>query len=229
MDTTLQGIDPYAVLGVNKDATEDEIKKAYRDLSQTLHPDHGGSEAEFATLSLSYKILMDPDDRAYYDRTGHTKDRMDIDKDAMELILGYFKAAMDQMGESVFHHDLIGGVKECLQKAQAKGQGDIQRFQKDIRRFKEIKKRLERKDDSLRPFLEMELDKEVVCCQAGIEESKEALQILEHAKKIASSYVFQSDQSHDMMIADQLKHMYGARGYNPVTVVRGADFVSPTS
>jgi len=62
------------VLGVNKNATPDEIKKAYRRLARKNHPDAnpGDDKAEnrFKEISESYSILSDPDTKAAYDRMG---------------------------------------------------------------------------------------------------------------------------------------------------------------
>src|SRR5918996_1930232 len=66
--------DYYEVLGVNKDASEDEIKKAYRKLAMMHHPDrnNGSKEAEerFKEITEAYDILRDPQKRAAYDRYG---------------------------------------------------------------------------------------------------------------------------------------------------------------
>ena len=64
--------DYYEVLGVSKSATADEIKRAYRKLAMTHHPDkHGGDDAKFKELGEAYEALKDPQKRAGYDRFGH--------------------------------------------------------------------------------------------------------------------------------------------------------------
>ncbi len=61
----------YKVLGIRQSASKSEIKSAYRKLARLRHPDvNGGSEnaaREFALLSKAYRILIDPQERAYYD------------------------------------------------------------------------------------------------------------------------------------------------------------------
>src|SRR5262245_66266028 len=65
--------DLYAVLGVNRTATSNEIKSAYRRLARKYHPDvnsHPAAQSKFAQISEAYHTLIDPDRRKTYDRTG---------------------------------------------------------------------------------------------------------------------------------------------------------------
>lgn len=60
----------YGTLGVEKDATQSEIKKAYMLLAKKEHPDKGGDPEKFKEISKAYEILSDPEKRANYDRFG---------------------------------------------------------------------------------------------------------------------------------------------------------------
>lgn len=66
--------DPYDVLGVSRSASDDEIRKAYRALARTHHPDvstEPDAEKRFAEVQEAYEVLSDAEKRAAYDRFGH--------------------------------------------------------------------------------------------------------------------------------------------------------------
>ena len=63
--------DPYAALGVPKTATQEEIRKAYKKIAKTSHPDlnpgDAGAAARFKAASAAHDLLKDPDKRARFD------------------------------------------------------------------------------------------------------------------------------------------------------------------
>jgi molecular chaperone DnaJ len=75
MSRTSMPRDPYDVLGVQRDASEQQIKKAFRQLARELHPDVNAhdpqAEEKFKEAAEAYEILSDGERRATYDRYGH--------------------------------------------------------------------------------------------------------------------------------------------------------------
>lgn len=68
--------DYYDILGIDRNASNDEVKKAYRRLAKQYHPDFNKDDAEaenkFKEIKEAYDVLSDPQKRDYYDRFGHS-------------------------------------------------------------------------------------------------------------------------------------------------------------
>ena len=68
--------DYYDVLGIDRNASDEDIKKAYRKLAFQFHPDRNhdiGAEEKFKEINEAYEVLSSPDKRAAYDRYGHAR------------------------------------------------------------------------------------------------------------------------------------------------------------
>lgn len=62
--------DYYKILGVSRNASQEEIKKAYRRLAHKYHPDKGGDEKKFKEINEAYQVLGNKEKRAQYDKYG---------------------------------------------------------------------------------------------------------------------------------------------------------------
>lgn len=60
----------YELIGVEKSATTDEIKKAFRKKALKEHPDKGGDPEKFKDITVAYEVLGDPEKRKMYDKYG---------------------------------------------------------------------------------------------------------------------------------------------------------------
>ncbi len=66
--------DYYKIMGVSRDVTQEDLKKAYRKLAREFHPDVSkapNAEQRFKEINEAYEVLKDPQKRAAYDRLGN--------------------------------------------------------------------------------------------------------------------------------------------------------------
>ncbi len=63
-------MDYYTILGIQRNASQEDIKKAYRKLAHKYHPDKGGDEKKFKEVSEAYQVLSNKEKRAQYDKFG---------------------------------------------------------------------------------------------------------------------------------------------------------------
>lgn len=108
--------DFYEVLGVSRDASQEEIKKAYRKLAIQYHPDKNPNnpeaEKKFKELAEAYEVLRDPDKRARYDRFGHEGMRAsDFGgfRDVEDIFSAFGDIFGGSFGGSIFEEVFTGG------------------------------------------------------------------------------------------------------------------------
>lgn len=79
---------PYTVLGISKDATDEEIKLAHRRAVKSCHPDQGGDPKLFAAVQAAVELLRDPEQRKLFDETGgfRTQTEWQIDAQVFQVI-----------------------------------------------------------------------------------------------------------------------------------------------
>lgn len=105
----------YDDLGIATNATDEEIKRAYRDKAVLTHPDKGGDAAEFAKIARAYETLKDPDRRRLYDETGKDE-RLPFDLAVRDTILQGFSWALDTLGSDA---DIVEAVRGRLSEVNA--------------------------------------------------------------------------------------------------------------
>jgi len=68
-------MDYYEILGITKNASQDEVKKAFHKLAHKYHPDKGGDEKKFKEINEAYQVLSNTEKRSQYDQFGRTFDQ----------------------------------------------------------------------------------------------------------------------------------------------------------
>ena len=109
---TDKNFNPYEILGISSDASDLEIKKAYKDCSKKLHPDAGGSAEEFANLKKAFDILTDPAKRNLYDEFG-VDAPLDIENEARLVAISIICSVLDVVPNGT---DIDEEIKEVFEK-----------------------------------------------------------------------------------------------------------------
>jgi curved DNA-binding protein len=104
--------DYYQIMGVGRNASADEIKRAYRKLARKYHPDvskEKDAEARFKEVGEAYEVLRDPEKRAAYDALGTRKPGEEF-RPPPDWQFDYGGAESDLSGHSDFFEQLFGGL-----------------------------------------------------------------------------------------------------------------------
>ncbi len=107
--------DYYEILGLARDATDEEIKKAFRKLAFKYHPDHNhddGAADKFKEVNEAYEVLSDPEKHAAYDRFGHS---------GAEGLFGRGFEGFDFGGFGDIFDAFFGGAATATRQAQKRG------------------------------------------------------------------------------------------------------------
>ncbi len=121
--------DYYQILGVPKNASPDEIKKAYYRLAHKYHPDKGGDEKKFKEINEAYQVLSDKEKKAQYDRFGRV---FESAEPGFDYQWAWGRPDIDF--EDVFRTD-FGDLGEVMEEMFGFG---APRRRKDLKRGKDI-------------------------------------------------------------------------------------------
>jgi DnaJ-class molecular chaperone len=159
----------YDILGVSKDATEAEIKKAYRTLAKEHHPDMGGNETTFKEIQNAYEILSDSEKRARFDRGEDVESPQNArENHAKSFLFSLFEQCIDKYGITKDPFEVMkGSVKENIRSLDNEQRKQEQKKSK----FERAKKKIE-KGESF-----------VACCDAVIKKCQDMIEALEAEKE----------------------------------------------
>jgi len=111
--------DLYSTLGIDKTASKEEVKKAYKNKANKVHPDkEGGSQEEFYQVSIAYKVLSDDKRRAKYDNTGSYEEQVvdNTNNTAIQLAFNAVQLALKKAidNNTPYTVDIISTAKKSI-------------------------------------------------------------------------------------------------------------------
>lgn len=181
----------YDAIGVPKDASEDEIRKAYKRRASELHPDRqNGDTGKFMQLSKAYRVLMDKDRRRHYDQTGDDEEGDVFAKRARSEIYHLVKAAVDHVDverEDVLelvHASIDAGLIDISKKISSSN-ARIKKLESVLRRLK-----LKRGEED---FLALGLREEISEERERIGQCEFDRKVADAMRKILDGYTYERD------------------------------------
>jgi DnaJ-class molecular chaperone len=173
----------YDALGIDKDATPDQIRAAYRRCSSTAHPDkEGGSHERMQQINRAYACLSDPAKRAAYDRTGSDEPADSPTKMAQKILADAFNAALDADAEPVsFTNKRIAETRFHLAQVKEKTTREVAKLAKRSGRT--------RVREGARNIVQELIDRRISAKTVTINECEAALEACKIASTVLDDYI----------------------------------------
>jgi curved DNA-binding protein CbpA len=184
-------MDHYESLGVDRDADQDTIKKAYKRKAMESHPDRdGGSEQAFQCIQRAYSVLSDPERRKLYDETGMDGLESQEQEESIHEQLGsLFLELVDKV--DVEYRNITLEMKQIIQGLLAENEKRINELNSKIEKRKKALQRITRKsgDNVLRIMLE----RQIAQIENNIQTLKHQRYVVDRMLELVDEYEYQSD------------------------------------
>lgn len=183
-------MNPYIILGIEVDATTDQIKQAYKDKAKSSHPDKkGGSSEAFIEVNECYLILTTPNRRSKFDETGSTEPEMNFDKEFASFISSVFMPMINS--NDIDHSDLIGELRKHVRHSEANFGKSILAEEANLKRLHNVKSRLKTKGN---PIIHNVIDTQINQCNMNIISMHENIGFLHRGISVLEEYNYEVDK-----------------------------------
>lgn len=202
----------YDKLGVDEDATPEEIAKKYRSESLKHHPDRGGDADRFREITVAYEVLSDPGKRGYYDATGGETPSGDV---VLGLVIDLLNTVIGELvakrrdPEKV---DLVEMIRMKINELQANMREEIAKHTAKAKKLRAVADRF--KTDGGDNILEQSLLNDARKLDQQITSIESRISTFDECKEMLDSYsyeqIVESGPSPSMLFSEPAWARYGA-------------------
>jgi len=190
-------INLYETLGVSEDASQEEIKKAYKKKAMILHPDRaGGNNKQFTDLKRAYEVLSDRNSRDHYDETGEVENHDKSEDVIRSELVKLFTMILDTEAE-IDHVDVIDLGMKVIIKNIAAVKGEIKKLEGFIKHTNKAKNRMKIKDGKANIF-ELIIESRMNEINRNIAKLEDVIKIHEKIKVELKDYEYSFDVREEM-------------------------------
>jgi len=190
--------DLYKLLGIKKDASDTEIKKAYREKARECHPDFHKDDPEktklFMQVNQAFFILSNPETKKQYDETGFASEITDKKKAATSILLGLFFGVVetDVADKNV---DIIKVMEVAIGKEIFDRAQNIKKLEKNSNKLKKVGDKVKRKDGNNRNNIFLNaINDQIRKANQVIADIRNSIELHELALKMLKDYDFEVEQ-----------------------------------
>jgi len=191
---------PYETLNVPKDATEAEIKKAYRDKAKKEHPDVGGDTEKFKETTHAYSLISSPEKRDYYDKHGEEMPQENTDSRANKLIHQLIDAILAECTpEQILKLDIVKRIVGSINDNLSKLRQEISNQKTMAERLQKLsdifdKKLTHKKSKTQINFFKASVDEKKKFININLAELDNQNKILDKALELMTDFSFDYDK-----------------------------------
>lgn len=197
---------PYETLGVKKNASRDEIKKAMKEKAKKTHPDKGGSEDEMKEVNKAYAILINPEKRKNYDETGDESPRQTFESRFLSLLNRIFLSIVEQYDEEEIKYEKItDDVKKRLSGIRIELSKDLKEKENKFKKNQEVYNRIKNKEESL---IGIVMKNEIDMLEQQINGLKTEQEFIAQCEEKAKEFDYNTDDKTEEYLLNKMSKKY---------------------
>lgn len=183
----------YDDLGVPREATEKEIRAAYRKAAKAAHPDAGGTAKDFARIQRALAVLKDPRRRQRYDTTGEVDEEADNARAKLiELLATILKATINEIAQPD-KVDLVASMLIVVRQVRDNLKNHIKAATDARAKWKKIEGRWHTRMKGTPNAMEAIVANEIAMVTRSIAEATERLALLDEAEKVIKDHGYEHE------------------------------------